>query len=683
MFWNARRFAALAGVAALLALMATAPVRAAEYHNGGFSFSTGPVPAFVQERPPAPAWPQDAPGADDEEWRYWRYDRQVDRRRGQDVAYADYIFEPRSQGKLADAGKFDIEFNPEYQKLILHRIELRRGGEWHNRLHPESISIARREQQFEQDISDGTVAALIVIDDVRVGDVVRISYSIVGSNPILAGQSSELVRLAYGHPILDVRMRVLYPPATRVAVHRENAAPAPSIRQIAEATEVVVEASRVDRLLNEGNYPAWYQPYPLVQVAPERSWNDVARWAVPLYPDRGAAALPTDLEQRLAQWRQLATPAERFRAALRAVQDEIRYFGVETGTSSHRPREPELVWKRRYGDCKDKAWLLVTLLQRLGIRAEPALVDTRRGRGAKNYVPAADLFNHVIVRAHLDGREVFVDPTIRLQGGAPRDRDLSDYGYVLPVLATQQDMVEVPAPPKTDNAVEVHEDFAADGDVLRLSVRTVYRGAFADNQRRELDGKRLEDFARGYREYYSKEYGALEQLAPLAVNDDRDANVITIREAYRLTSPWRVDGRDSALFVDAKSASGATSLPSRTDRKGPLQFTLRGRYLDEVTLTTPEGWVPRFAREDDTVSSGAFTYRRLLESEAGKTRLTAEVTVAKREIAPADVPAHVEAMRGIRNGLRSRLQFRVPSSGDAAEREARLKNLLRNAMEER
>lgn len=663
-------------------LLALGPARAEDFSNGGFSFSTGPAPAFVVERAPQTTWPADAPGTNDGQWRYWRFDRQVDRRPGQDIAYTDYIYEPRSQGNVGEAGRFDVQFNPEYQKLVLHRVELFRNGHWQSRLKPGEITIARREQQFEQEISDGTVTALIVIEDVRVGDVIRISFSVIGSNPILAGQTSEQTRLSIGHPILDLRLRTLYPPGTAIRVHRENGAPEPAITNTAAATQVEIAASRIDRLQDEGDYPVWYQPHPLVQFAPRRTWTDVVAWALPLYPDRGTVTLPDDLELRITRWKQLPTAGAKLKAALRAVQDEVRYFGVETGTSSHRPREPALVWQRHYGDCKDKAWLLVTLLGRLGIQAVPALVDTERGRAVGNYAPAADLFNHVIVRAVVDGGTVFVDPTLRLQGGTPQQGDLSSYGNVLPVIAGQEGTEAILPPKRVATGIETHEHFSAEGDKVRLTVQTEYRGMYADRERQRLDQERIEDRARRYREYYGKRYGTVDSSNPLAVEDDRDNNLITIRESYLLASPWKADGSMRTLGVDAGAVDGVSTLPARTERQGPLDFAIPGRYLDEVTVSAPSGWIARFEQEEKRVDGVAFSYRRVLDPEAGRVRLVSEMTVSAREVGQAEVPAHLAALRQVRDTLHTGFVYRAPASVDAARREERLQNLLRDVMED-
>ena len=74
-----------------------------------------------------------------------------------------------------------------------------------------------------------------------------------------------------------------------------------------------------------------------------------------------------------------------------------RYVGLEFGIHGYKPYKVTQVLARRFGDCKDKASLMVALLREVGIDAELVLVRTRRG-GRIDAEPASlAVFDHAIV----------------------------------------------------------------------------------------------------------------------------------------------------------------------------------------------------------------------------------------------------------------------------------------------
>jgi Domain of Unknown Function with PDB structure (DUF3857) len=657
--------------------------RAVEHVRGDLRFETGDAPAFVVRRELPARWDPAAPGADDRRWRYWLYDIQSDRRSGRDLVYTEHVFEPKSPSLLGEAGRFQITYNPGFQTLSIHRVELLRDGKWQNRLSPDRISLARRESDFEQDMTDGSVTALIVLDDVRVDDVIRISYTVAGSNPILAGQAADWVNFSWRNPTLLSGLRVLYDPGTAFRVHRENIKLEPKVRRTAEATEVRFEAHALPATVVEDSYPAWYQPYPIAQIAPERGWADVVAWALPLYPAH-TTPFDEDLERKLVAWKALPDSHARLTAALRAVQNDVRYFGIEIGDNSHRPNPPDVVWHRRYGDCKDKVYLLTTLLHRLDIDAVPALVATDRGRAIAEFVPSASTFNHVIVRARIGDETIWVDPTISQQGGDPRSFDLGDYGMVLPVAPGVTALQPVDRPREGNAGIEVIERFApaADGREVAFEVETVYRGASADYQRRNTLSERGDELSRRYADYYRKRYGELEALAEPVIEDDPTQNRLRIRERYRLKSPFENgNGGVRALEVYAEGLESSSKLPTSTDRVGPLDYAARGRYRHEVSVQLPERWKPTFVDERIDLSSTAFGFQRKLEVGEKSVKLVYEMNVQREELPVDKVAMHLETLRKVRDDLSASLRFNIPAAVDAKQREERLRNLLRDVMD--
>ncbi|MGJ4803982.1 DUF3857 domain-containing protein [Luteimonas sp. SDU82] len=671
-------------IAMALALLAgIAQVCASEHVRGEYRFSTGGVPEFV-ERGTLPAqWPADAPGAEEDQWRYWLYDVQADRRRSGDVLFVDYAYEARGASMVGDAGRFQISFNPGYQQLMLHSVELRRAGVWQDRLVAERISLARREDGFENDMSDGTVTALIVLDDVRAGDVVRLAYTITGSNPVLAGQGSDWLRFGWKHPTLRSRLRVLMDPGVEPQWYIENGAPEPFVRRHPDSVEVVLDAERVPAIVDEGQYPAWFQPFPLAQVSRQRSWQDVVAWGLPLYPV--VERLPQDLERQIAEWRRLPDRRARITAALRLVQDEVRYFGVEMGENTHRPTPPEETWRRRYGDCKDKVYLLVSLLSRMDIRATPALVSTRRGKAAAAFVPSAAVFDHVIARVEDGGRVLWLDPTMIQQGGQAGDYDHSDYGVALALASGTAAMEPIAAPQgRIDrNGVAAVERYLpqAEGTGMLLEVETTYRGDNADHRRRALASERGEDLSRRYADYYRNRLGELEVAAPPRFEDDRDANRLRVTEHYLLKAPFDDEPASvKALDLYADTLHEVTRLPSSIARVSPLDYARPGRYRHQVEVGVPERWTPAFGKEGERISAPAFDYSRQLGLDGGTVRLVHELEIGRPTVEGGDASLHLARIRELQDGMSSTLRFRAPATLDAAERKQRLQQLLRNAM---
>lgn len=662
-----------------LLLLATLAQAGDDIHKrGDFEFSVAPAPGFAEERPLPAQWPADAPGAD-APWRTWRYDEQVDWRGGGYVDFFDYAFEARAPSLVGDAGKFSITFNPEYQRLLIHRVELRRDGHWLDRLDPEHISLARREQGFEDDLSDGQVTALLVLDDVRIGDVVRVSYTVDGSNPVLDGQALASAYFGWRNPILDARLRVIGDPGTQFNVDRQRGAPEPTLTQSASGSEVRLVARAAEPVIDERDYPAWYQPFPHAQVSVKRSWADVVAWALPLYP-RVTEPLPADLEAKLQQWRKLPDDVARLKAAVRTVQDAVRYFGVEMGENTHRPAAPADTWRRRRGDCKDKVYLLVTLLQRLGIDAEPALTSMSNGRSAGERVPSASVFDHVIVRAHVGGKGVWVDATATQQGGEPGDADLGAFGIALPIVAGTEAPVAIAAPARRLSEMEVVERYIPGEDAreVRFEVSTVYRGAYADARRQALAGERSDDRAKRFADYYRKRFGQLRQVAEPVVADDRETNVLRIDEAYVLAAPFEDDGgMTRRLDVRADTLDAVAALPPAMARKGPLYFARPGRYRHEAHVSIPQRWKPKFGVEDDHIGGKAFDFNRSLRVEGGEAVLRYELDVRERDVALEDTARHLEQLRLARDELGASLRFDLPRSDDADTRAKRLQELLR------
>jgi hypothetical protein len=127
-----------------------------------------------------------------------------------------------------------------------------------------------------------------------------------------------------------------------------------------------------------------------------QSWEDVGRAYNPLYAtaEKPGTEISAQVEKLSSGKSDLLSRVD---ALYTYVSREIRYVAVEIGVGGYQPHPAPDVYKYKYGDCKDKATLLLTMLNDIGLRGYPALVGTRGDIEADPKVPTLATFDHVIV----------------------------------------------------------------------------------------------------------------------------------------------------------------------------------------------------------------------------------------------------------------------------------------------
>lgn len=646
------------------------------FERGEFAFEFGPAAEWVETATVADAWPEDAPGARDAALRHWLLDIQVNRR-GVRARYFDHALEPVTEARVGDASRIELSFNPAYQRLVLHRVEVRRGGEWSSRFNPDGVTLARREGEFESGMATGMVSALVLVADVRAGDVLRIAYSIEGENPILAGLTHESFNQAWFDPVLDLRVRVETPVAAP-AVRLLDGAEAPAVNRHPEGSSLRWRGERLAAIPPEEDVPPWAGQIPVMEVSEGADWARVQAWAATLYP---AAELPEELERRVAEWRQLPSAEARAVAALQAVQDEVRYFSVLLGDSSHRPTPPMETWARRYGDCKDKAWLLATLLARLDLQAQPALVSTGSQRGVRRGLPAASQFDHVIVQAEVDGRTFWLDPTLSHQRGPLAQRQSYDFGAALAIAGAEAGLTDMATAREVVSRRHIEHRYrpSEDGREVEFSVVTRLSGAYAHQLRRYLDEAGAAAAALEFSGYYGRLHGELEPIEPLRSEDGEDGSLATF-ERYRLKAPWSAQSGSARVFeLAADALYPMVAASNNRVRRAPLLRAHPVEIEQTLLVEIPEGWTAQGAPTPLKAGDASFEYSRGVESTRSSVRVAHRFSSRADEVASADASAHLAARRTASQAISSNLQLIQPGATARSDRARRLQNLLRES----
>ena len=117
---------------------------------------------------------------------------------------------------------------------------------------------------------------------------------------------------------------------------------------------------------------------PGIAAPTEGSWQSIGEWYQTLSKDRLVAT-----PEIAAKAKELAGDKTDFydktEAIAEFVQKQVRYFVIEMGIGGYQPHYAGDIFRNRYGDCKDKATLLTTMLSTVGVHGALVMVDHRRG----------------------------------------------------------------------------------------------------------------------------------------------------------------------------------------------------------------------------------------------------------------------------------------------------------------
>jgi hypothetical protein len=175
------------------------------------------------------------------------------------------------------------------------------------------------------------------------------------------------------------------------------------------------------------------------------------------------------------------------------------------------------------------------MLSRLGVTSAVALTDLDGGYGLPDELPGLGAFDHMILRATLDGRAVWMDPTGSHSGGGLGTAVELDYGYALPL--TGQGMAALERMEVTGAGTwnqHAREEFTFSLFGVFLTVETRHLTGAADSARARWATTPVSQISREFLEFYQERYPGLVVLRPPEMTDDRAANVVVVTEHYFL-----------------------------------------------------------------------------------------------------------------------------------------------------
>jgi transglutaminase-like putative cysteine protease len=343
---------------------------------------------------------------------------------------------------------------------------------------------------------------------------------------------------------------------------------------------------------------------PALRAKTTGSWNDIGVWYANL---TSASRVPSPaLQQKVAELTAgISDPLKKMQVLAAYVQQQVRYVAIEIGIGGYLPHAAAEVFKNQYGDCKDKATLMSTMLKQIGIDSYYVYINTERGIFVPDFPSLRG--NHMIMAIHLPpdvptanlyatvddpqlGRLLFFDPTDEFVplGYLPSQLQ-QNYGLV--VTSDSGKLFLLPTlPPATNRLLRTATLTLTPTGNLGGEVNELRWGAPAGDSRAQFIGSSPSDRAKVFEKFLGTFLNNFTLTNASVGNlDQYDAN-FTLHYQFIVQGYAKTAGDLLILRPRVVGEKGSNILTGKP-RKYPIEFEGTTLQSDVFDITLPAGYV--------------------------------------------------------------------------------------------
>jgi transglutaminase-like putative cysteine protease len=477
------------------------------------------------------------------------------------------------------------------------------------------------------------------------GDVVELLYRVedVAQRNAFADYFGEVDYLQSNEPIARAEY-VLLTPKTRTFYFNEPRVPnlTRTLEESADTRIYHFVAKDVPPIEPEASQPPYGELLGHVHVSTYKSWDEMARWYWGLVKDQFVA--DDEVRSRVAEaTRGLTDPRAKVRAVYDYVVEKTRYVALEFGIQAFKPYSCSQIFARGFGDCKDKATLIVTMLKELGIPATIVIVRTGLKGDFETFPASLAPFDHAI--AYVPSLDLYLDGTAEYTGSG--ELPVMDRGALaLQVNEGKPKLVHLPDPPASESVTARKLDvfLAADGSA-QIDWRLNVTGASASSyrQRYQSDSSRKDRLA----EDLSGELTGLVITEATAGNLADIEQPVSLRVHARSQELGRRErgvaptgsGEESRSFPAGPHEHLVRDLASLSTRHQDIRLRARTTAVSDWTLHIPAGMHTVTPLQPADVTTPFGSVHVAVESSAASVHVVTTVTLDQTRIPARDYPA--------------------------------------------
>jgi hypothetical protein len=355
------------------------------------------------------------------------------------------------------------------------------------------------------------------------------------------------------------------------------------------------------------------------------NWAQVSYWLSELHDPQSA---PNDLlAEKVRQLTANAhTEMDKLRAIASFVQN-IRYIAIAIGVTrggGMRPRSAAEVFAKSYGDCKDKANLMRTMLKVLNITSYPVGVYSGDPDYVREEWASPNQFNHCIIAIKVSDETqaatIVTHPTLgRLLIFDATDDDtpigdLPDHeqgSWALVVAGESGSLIRMPVTPVESNLLErkIEASLAADGS-LSATIQENANGQWASGYRSEFRHLSRPDYQKVI-EHWIAAGATAAKISKVEPRDDPTAGHFNLDIDFVAPLYGQLMQDRLMIFKPAIVSRRETLSLTEAKRKHPVVLTSTA-YSETLHLKLPAGFdvdeLPDAVKLDASFGSYATNY---------------------------------------------------------------------------
>jgi len=426
-----------------------------------------------------------------------------------------------------------------------------------------------------------------------------------------------------------------------------------------EGKEIYIwEYKNIPQIIREDSMPPFDEVAFSIMVTNMGSWEEFSHWWRKNI--EGKTAPNRAIKEKVAELtKNLSTFEEKLEAIFDYVKREIRYVSIDLGKSGYEPAPAPEVFENKYGDCKDKSTLLISMLKAAGINAHYVLIPTNdMGNLVKDF-PYPFQFNHCIASVEREGGYHFIDPVaenyqIDYLPSSDQNRDVLIFKDQKIIFA------KTPLAKPEENASSSHQKIMIETDG---SIKVEFEDSLSGDKEASFRQFFIDYSPTEIKEALEKRVDKISPGAKLVEYTHSDP--LNFKEKFVLNIKYYAQDyckkAGDILIFQVPEIEQSCGVTAKKERRYPIVFWTHSYSKEEVEFNIPVGYEVYFLPEPVEVINQYFEFRSNYRRDGDRIFYRGEFINKAINIAPEDYPFYYKFCQVVGKSSKREVLFRKKS----------------------